>query len=125
MTNASETVLHLWRALAKRHWEAVKSVLSDELGPSVAARGPDNIVKRLKVGLENDLLANYANHDVLVLTNGVDVIYEHLEIFTPTDGETANNPIVSSTRSATAKWSSGRIIGTSTQSPTPHGFKAA
>jgi hypothetical protein len=103
----------------------VKSVLSDELGPSVAARGPDNIVKRLKVGLENDLLANYANHDVLVLTNGVDVIYEHLEIFTPTDGETANNPIVSSTRSATAKWSSGRIIGTSTQSPTPHGFKAA
>jgi len=65
------------------------------LGPTVAARGPDNIVKRLKVGLENENLANYANHDALVLTNGVDVMYEHLETFTSTNGETANNPIVS------------------------------
>jgi limonene-1,2-epoxide hydrolase len=31
----------------------------------------------------------------LCLTNGVDVIYEHLEIFTSTNGEIANNPIVS------------------------------
>ncbi len=95
-------VLNLWRALAKRDWEAVKAVVSDDcifidmsLGPTVAARGPDNIVKRLKSALENENLANYANHDVLVLSNGVDVMYEHLETFTSSDGETASNPIVS------------------------------
>jgi limonene-1,2-epoxide hydrolase len=31
----------------------------------------------------------------LVLTNGIDVIYEHLEIVTSTNGKAANNPIVS------------------------------
>ena len=55
MSYATEPVLNLWRALAKRDWEAVKAVVSDDcifidmsLGPTVAARGPDNIVKRLK-----------------------------------------------------------------------------
>ena len=102
MTNASETVLHLWRAVASRDWEAVKTVVSDDcifmdmpLGPTMAARGPDNIVKRLKSDFENEYLASYANHDGVLLSNGVDVIYEHLEIFTSSDGETANNPIVS------------------------------
>lgn len=102
MTNASEPVLRLWQALAKRDWDAVKTVVSDDcifldmpLGPTMAARGPENIVRRLKVGLENENLASYANHDGVLLTNGVDVIYEHLEIFTSTNGETANNPIVS------------------------------
>ena len=102
MTNAAEPVLHLWRALATRDWEAVKTVVSDDcifldvpFGPTLAARGPDDIVKRLKSGLENENLANWANHDVLVLTNGVDVMYEHRVIYTSTNGATANNPIVS------------------------------
>ena len=102
MTNAAEPVLHLWGALAKRDWEAVKAVVSDDcifldvpFGPTLAARGPDDIVKRLKSGLENENLANWANHDVLVLTNGVDVMYEHLVIYTSTNGATAINPIVS------------------------------
>jgi limonene-1,2-epoxide hydrolase len=102
MTEASEAVLHLWRALANRDWETVKTVVSDDciftdmpLGPTMAARGPDNIVKRLKTLFENEDLAGYANHDGVLLSNGVDVIYGHLEIFTSSDGETANNPIVS------------------------------
>ena len=102
MTNASEPVLHLWRALAKLDWEAAKSVVSDDcifvdmpLGPTMAARGPDNIVKRLQAALENENLADYANHDGVLLTNGRDVIYEHLEIFRSTNGGRANNPIVS------------------------------
>ena len=85
MTNAAEPVLHRWRALATRDWEAVKSVVTDDcifldvpLGPTLAARGPDDIVKRLKGGLENENLADWANRDVLLLTNGVDVMYEHL-----------------------------------------------
>jgi ketosteroid isomerase-like protein len=102
MTDAREPVLHLWRALAKRDWAALRSVVSDDcifldmpFGPTLAARGPDDIVKRLKSGLENENLANWANHDVLLLTNGVDVMYEHLVIYTSTNGETAKNPIVS------------------------------
>ena len=102
MTNAPEPVLHLWRALATRDWEAVKSVVTDDcifldmpLGPTLAARGPDNIVKRLKGGLENENLADWANRDVLLLTNGVDVMYEHLVTYTSTNGEVVNNPIVS------------------------------
>jgi limonene-1,2-epoxide hydrolase len=65
------------------------------LGPTVAARGPDNIVKRLRVLFDNKDLASYANHDGVILTNGVDIIYEHLETFTSANGETAKNPIVS------------------------------
>jgi limonene-1,2-epoxide hydrolase len=96
------TVLHLWRALATRDWEAVKSVVTDDcvfldmpLGPTLAARGPDDIVKRLRGCLENENLADWANRDVLLLTNGVDVMYEHLVTYTSTNGEVTNNPIVS------------------------------
>ena len=102
MTNAAEPVLHLWRALTTRDWEAVKSVVTDDcifldmpLGPTLAARGPDDIVKRLKGGLENEILADWANRDVLLLTNGVDVMYEHLVTYTSTNGEVTNNPMVS------------------------------
>jgi limonene-1,2-epoxide hydrolase len=102
MTNACEPVLRLWQAIGKRDWEAVKAVVSDDcifldvpFGPALAARGPDNIVKRLKGGLENENLANWANQDLLMLTNGVDVMYEHVVTYTSTNGETAKNPIVS------------------------------
>ena len=52
----------------------MKAYLSDECiyidmpMPAVSARGPDDIVKRLKIGLES--LASYVNHDGLLLTNG-------------------------------------------------------
>ena len=52
------------------------------LGPTLAARGPDDIVKRLKGGLENENLAKWADQGVLLLTNGVDVMYEHLVTYT-------------------------------------------
>jgi limonene-1,2-epoxide hydrolase len=51
----------------------------------VSARGPENIVKRLKMGLEP--LAGYENHDGLLLSNGPDVMYEHSETWTFTTGE--------------------------------------
>jgi ketosteroid isomerase-like protein len=83
MTYATEPVRHLWRAIAQRDWEAVKNVVSDDcifldvpFGPTLAARGPNNIVERLKGGLENEDLANWANQDLLMLTNGVDDIDE-------------------------------------------------
>jgi limonene-1,2-epoxide hydrolase len=89
-----ETVLALWQALSGRDWEAVKTFLSADcvyvdmpLGPTLAARGPDDIVKRLKVALEP--LADYENHDGVLVSNGSDVMYEHSETWRWTSGETA------------------------------------
>ncbi|MBO0863949.1 MAG: nuclear transport factor 2 family protein [Mycobacterium sp.] len=87
-------VLGLWRALSRRDWDGVKTFLSADciyadmpVGPTLAARGPDDIVKRLKVGLEH--LAGYENHDGLLVSNGSDVMYEHSETWRWSSGETA------------------------------------
>lgn len=88
----AETVLGLWKALSARDWEAVKSFVSEDciyvdmpVGAAAAARGPEDIVKRLKVGLES--LAGYENHDGLLVSNGEDAMYEHSETWTFATGE--------------------------------------
>ena len=82
MGDVSATVHVLWQALSQRDWDAVQTFLADDciyldmpLGPTAAARGPVDIVKRLKIGLEP--LADYVNHDGLLVSNGVDATYEH------------------------------------------------
>ena len=97
MGDISATVYGLWQALSRRDWDAVQTFLSDDciyvdmpLGPTGAARGPADIVKRLKVGLEP--LAGYVNHDGLLVTNGIDAMYEHSETWN--SGETAALPFV-------------------------------
>ena len=92
--SVDDTVLGLWNALSSRDWEAVKTFLSDDciyadmpVGPALAARGPEDIVKRLKVGLEP--LASYVNHDGLLVSNGSDAMYEHSETWGWDTGETA------------------------------------
>ncbi|KUI26666.1 limonene-1,2-epoxide hydrolase [Mycobacterium sp. IS-1742] len=92
--SVEDTVLGMWKSLSARDWEAVKAHLSADciyadmpVGPALAARGPEDIVKRLKVGLEP--LAGYENHDGLLVTNGVDVMYEHSETWRWPTGETA------------------------------------
>ena len=89
-----DTVLGLWQALSRRDWDAVKAFLSADcvyvdmpVGPTLAARGPDDIVKRHKVGLEP--LTGYQNHDGVLVSNGSDVMYEHSETWRWTSGETA------------------------------------
>jgi limonene-1,2-epoxide hydrolase len=61
--------------------------------PAVSARGPENIVARLKIGLES--LSSYVNHEGLLLSNGVDVMYEHSETWGWPSGETARLAFVS------------------------------
>jgi limonene-1,2-epoxide hydrolase len=87
-------VIRLWKALSDRDWEAVKSFLSADcvyvdmpLGPTLAARGPEDIVKRLRIGFEP--LVGYQNHDGVLLSNGSDVMYEHSETWNWASGETA------------------------------------
>ncbi|OBK20908.1 nuclear transport factor 2 family protein [Mycobacterium asiaticum] len=87
----ADVVIGLWQALSRRDWDAVKSFLSDDClyvdmpVPALAARGPDDIVTRLKIGLES--LAAYENHDGVLVSNDSDVIYEHSETWTFQTGE--------------------------------------
>jgi limonene-1,2-epoxide hydrolase len=83
-------VLGLWQAVSRRDWDAVKAFLSEDCLyvdmpiPALAARGPDDIAKRLTM---MDSLAGYENHDGLLLSNGSDVMYEHSETWTFETGE--------------------------------------
>jgi limonene-1,2-epoxide hydrolase len=94
-----ETVLGLWKALSDRDWDSVKSFLSEDClyvdmpMPAASARGRENVITRLKIGLES--LSSYVNHDGLLLSNGVDVIYEHSETWAWHSGETVRLPFVS------------------------------
>lgn len=92
--SVEDTVLGLWKALSAREWESVKSFLSEDciyldmpVGPAAAAKGPDDIVKRLKIGLAP--LASYENFDGLLLTHGRDAMYEHHEEWRWATGESA------------------------------------
>lgn len=89
---SAEVVLGMWQALSERDWEALKTFISEDciyvdmpVGPTAAARGPEDIVKRLKVGLEP--LAGYENHDGVLVSNGEDVMYEHSETWNWVTGE--------------------------------------
>jgi limonene-1,2-epoxide hydrolase len=92
--SVEKAVLGLWQALSGRDWAAVKTFLSADciyvdmpLGPTLAARGPCDIVKRLKVALEP--LTGYENHNGVLVSNGSDVMYEHSETWNWKSGETA------------------------------------
>jgi limonene-1,2-epoxide hydrolase len=90
-TAVEDAVLGLWRALSRRDLDAVKSFLAEDCLyvdmpiPALSARGPEDIVKKLKMAVEP--LAGYENHDGLLLSNGTDVTYEHSETWTFTTGE--------------------------------------
>lgn len=88
----NDVVLGMWKALSDRDWDTLKTFIADDciyvdmpVGPAAAARGPEDIVKRLKVGLES--LAGYQNHDGVLVSNGEDVMYEHSETWNWATGE--------------------------------------
>lgn len=98
--SSDAAVLGLWRALSARDWDSVTTFLAPECiyldvpaGPTLAARGPEGIVKRLKIAIEP--LESYENFDGLLLSNGTDVTYEHSETWRWATGETVTLPFVS------------------------------
>ncbi|KWX67199.1 nuclear transport factor 2 family protein [Mycobacterium sp. NAZ190054] len=94
-TGEVEAVVHgMWEALSARDWDALKTFLAPEciyldvpVGPAAAARGPEDIVKRLKIGIEP--LAAYRNFPGLMVSGGADVMYEHSEEWHWATGESA------------------------------------
>lgn len=92
--SVEDTVRGMWKALSARDWELLKTYLSEDciyldmpVGPTAAAKGPDDSVKRLKIGLEP--LASYENFSGLLLENGRDAMYEHHEKWHWASGESA------------------------------------
>lgn len=95
----AEAVLGLWRTLSARDWDGLADWVTDDciyvdmpVGPTLAARGPVDIVKRLQVGLRD--LAAYENHDGLLVADGDVVMYEHSETWTFASGEVVELPFV-------------------------------
>jgi limonene-1,2-epoxide hydrolase len=91
---APDVVLGMWSALSARDWDTVKTYLSDDciyldmpVGATAAAKGPEDIVKRLKIGLES--LAGYQNFDGVLVADGENVMYEHSEQWDWGTGESA------------------------------------
>lgn len=100
MTDPKDAVLGLWRTLSARDWDGLGEKVTDDciyvdmpVGPTAAARGPVDIVKRLQVGLRD--LAGYENHDGLLVAEGDAVLYEHSETWTFGSGEVVVLPFVS------------------------------
>jgi limonene-1,2-epoxide hydrolase len=94
-TDQVKTLVHgMWETLSARDWDTLKTFLAPEciyldvpVGPAAAARGPEDIVKRLKIGIEP--LAGYRNFPGLMVSDGADVMYEHSEQWHWATGESA------------------------------------
>ena len=94
VVSVEETVRGMWQALSDRNWDLLKTYLSQDciyldmpVGPAAAAKGPEDIVKRLKIGLEP--LTSYENFSGLLVENGCDAMYEHHEEWHWATGESA------------------------------------
>jgi limonene-1,2-epoxide hydrolase len=90
-----------WQALYAHDWDEVASFFDDDsvyfdvpTGPSTAARGPADIVARLRLGLDP-----VSGHDhgprTVVISDAAVVMTEHTEIWHWPTGETATLPFVS------------------------------
>jgi limonene-1,2-epoxide hydrolase len=95
-----ELVTAFWAALYERDWERVASFFSDEscytdvpTPEDDVATGPDQIVARLRLGLEP--ISGYDHHLRLIVAEGDVVVTEHTETWRWRDGEEVTLPFVS------------------------------
>ena len=89
-----------WDALYARDWPLIRSFFGPDsiyydvpTGPGAAARGPDGIEARLRLGLDD--LAGYEHGPAHVVSEGNVVCTEHTETWHWPTGETAVLPFVS------------------------------
>lgn len=100
MSDPKAVTAAFWDALYARDWDAVRSFFGPDsiyldvpTGPGAAARGPDDIVKRLRLGLES--LTGYDHGPATVVGDGGIVVTEHTEMWRWPTGETVTLPFVS------------------------------
>jgi limonene-1,2-epoxide hydrolase len=96
----SETVAAFWDALYERDWPRIRTFFGPQsiyydvpTGPTTAAKGPDGIEARLRLGLET--LAAYEHERKLIVADGEHVITEHAETWHWPGGEQVTLPFVS------------------------------
>jgi limonene-1,2-epoxide hydrolase len=88
-----------WKVLYERDWERVASFFGpdghyeDVPAPDPGATGPENVVKRLKIGLEP--IERYEHESIRVVADGDTVITEHAETWHWHTGESVRLPFVS------------------------------
>ena len=99
--SAADVAAAFWQALYDRDWPRIRSFFDDEsiyydvpTGPTSAARGPDGIEARLRLGLEGLTGYEHGPGVVAVGEDGV-VITEHTETWHWRTGETVVLPFVS------------------------------
>jgi len=89
-----------WAALYDRDWPRIRSFFDQEsvyfdvpTGPATAAKGPEGIEGRLRLGLEP--IEGYEHRPGPVTSDGAVVMTEHTEMWTWATGETVALPFVS------------------------------
>lgn len=100
MTGPKAVTAAFWDALYARDWDRVAGFFGPDsiyldvpTGPGAAARGPEDIVKRLRLGLDD--LAGYDHGPATVVAEGGIVVTEHAETWEWPTGERATLPFVS------------------------------
>ncbi len=92
-------VTQLWNHLYSRSWDELKLLLSDDCwhedvsAPDPGARGPDNIIERVRIGFDH---IERFEHDVLcIVADGNHVVVEHVERWYFKTREVVENRLVS------------------------------
>ncbi len=95
-----DVVAAFWDALYSRDWNRIRSFFSSDsiyydvpTGPATAAKGPDGIEARLRLGLET--LSGYEHAVGVVVSEGDIVVTEHAETWHWPSGESVTLPFVS------------------------------
>ena len=89
-----------WKKLYERDWDGIAAAFSDDAvywdvptGPSTAAKGGADIVRRLQLGLAG--LAGYEHFEGVIVETDDTVVTEHREVWHWDSGEIVSLPFVS------------------------------
>jgi limonene-1,2-epoxide hydrolase len=93
-----QVVERLWKTLYTKDWDALAAILHDEVfyedvaTPDPGARGRENVIRRLQIGL--DPIERFEHHFHRVVAEGQSVVLEHTEVWHFHTGEVVRNPFV-------------------------------